>query len=280
MKKILLLIASLFLFQINGSLRSAAGNEKSGNEIIEELIESALSEKGNYREDTNMVVQVFIRACIVGRVEQVENIIRMCRKNDRLLVQLVGFKNYNTLHDTASRKGFHKIVEMLKEASKNTEHLYESQPYLMKMVFEKNIREINIALVSGSNVYEVDDISGINSLQAASLVGEEAIVEMFLSHSKAGIDHQSYHKQTALSMAAVFGHNKIVKMLLNYGANSEISDFFKRTPLLNATLIGNRAVMKILLDSGANKNAKDTHGKTSLDYVIEGYHQNNVDLFR
>ena len=57
---------------------------------------------------------------------------------------------------------------------------------------------------------------------------------------------------TALWWAAEKGHEAVVKLLLENGANVEFKDrYHDRTPLLLAAGNGHEAVMKLLLEKGA-----------------------------
>ena len=57
---------------------------------------------------------------------------------------------------------------------------------------------------------------------------------------------------TALHRAAFKGHNEVVKLLLDGGADPETADSFGNTPLLLATISHEEGVIKLLLDAGVS----------------------------
>jgi ankyrin repeat protein len=56
-----------------------------------------------------------------------------------------------------------------------------------------------------------------------------------------------------LLRAAQEGHEAVVKLLLERGAQVEVTDRYGRTPLLWAIEKGHEAVVKLLLEKGAKK---------------------------
>jgi len=53
----------------------------------------------------------------------------------------------------------------------------------------------------------------------------------------------------------------MMKMLLDFGADTEIADYEGRTPVFRAK---NNSTLSLLMDNGANIDAKDEDGKTAL----------------
>ncbi len=70
-------------------------------------------------------------------------------------------------------------------------------------------------------------------------------------------------------MAAVFkGHKQAVLLLLEQGADPNISDENKATALQMAALFNHNDIAAYLLRFGADVNAKDFRGNKALDYAI------------
>ncbi|KZL78694.1 multiple ankyrin repeats single KH domain (pfs domain-containing protein) [Colletotrichum tofieldiae] len=82
-----------------------------------------------------------------------------------------------------------------------------------------------------------------NALQAASLIG---------------------HKETPLVTASYRGHLKVVKLLLEKGANIKIKDIDGWTPLNAASSKGHLEVVKLLLEKGADITVTNESGWTPL----------------
>jgi hypothetical protein len=69
---------------------------------------------------------------------------------------------------------------------------------------------------------------------------------------------------THLMIASYYGHNAVVKLLLDKGAETEAKDVCGCTPLLWAAHNGHKIVVKLLLDKGADVEAKNGYGRTPL----------------
>ena len=90
-------------------------------------------------------------------------------------------------------------------------------------------------------------------LMVASYFGHEAVVKLLLEKG-AEVDSESDNGQTPLSWAAGDGHEAVVKLLLEKGAKLETKDEeYGRTPLSWAARNGHEAVVKLLLEKGAKK---------------------------
>jgi uncharacterized protein len=72
---------------------------------------------------------------------------------------------------------------------------------------------------------------------------------------------------TPLTLAAFEGRVKIVKYLLDVGADPNYSASNGWTPLIAAANDGRKRVVEILLDAGANPNLADANGKTALHHL-------------
>ncbi|KAI5460980.1 hypothetical protein BGZ63DRAFT_455093 [Mariannaea sp. PMI_226] len=83
---------------------------------------------------------------------------------------------------------------------------------------------------------------------------------------------------TDLMVASHYGHDAIVKLLLDKGANIEAVDKYKETPLSWAIENGHEAIVKLLLEKGANIEVMDNHDRTLLYRAIENGHEAIVKL--
>lgn len=77
---------------------------------------------------------------------------------------------------------------------------------------------------------------------------------------------------TPLSMAVYNGSNDIVRVLIDNGANPNISDSadvgINASPLHWAVDKNNKEIIRILLDAGADANLKDRYGSSPLYWVV------------
>ena len=67
------------------------------------------------------------------------------------------------------------------------------------------------------------------------------------------MDSKGYYGRTPLSGAVERGHEAVVKLLLEKGADVKSMDGVGETPLSRAAWNGHKAVMKLLLKKGAEK---------------------------
>jgi ankyrin repeat protein len=79
-------------------------------------------------------------------------------------------------------------------------------------------------------------------------------------------------KAAPIQSAAAGGHFKIVKMLLEHGADPNVREQEGYTPLHAAAQNGDEEMIRILLYGGADLTIKSNNGKTPLDLAMEADH--------
>ncbi len=67
-----------------------------------------------------------------------------------------------------------------------------------------------------------------------------------------------------LGLAARYGHVEVVEMLIDQGADVNISNITGWTPFLKAALGGHVGIMKMLLAKGADPRATNKKGQNAL----------------
>ncbi len=77
---------------------------------------------------------------------------------------------------------------------------------------------------------------------------------------------------TALMKAALWKHPKVVRHLLDAGANVNAKTQGGGTALNNAVIGGSLGIVKMLLDAGAEVNARSFQQATALNYAKEQRH--------
>jgi hypothetical protein len=107
------------------------------------------------------------------------------------------------------------------------------------------------------------DNNGCTALHFAAKRGHEAVVQLLLDKG-ADIKAKDKPGQTALHFAVTGGHEAVVQLLLNKGADINAKDNNGKTVLHRAAFGGHEAVVRLLVDSGADVKAKDNNGKTAL----------------
>ena len=107
------------------------------------------------------------------------------------------------------------------------------------------------------------DSQGTTALMWACMGGHETVVRLLLEKG-ANIEAKDQDQQTALLIAAEGGYESVVRLLLEKGANIEAKDGLQQTALSTAAYFGHEAVVRLLLEKGANTEAKDQSGTTAL----------------
>lgn len=111
-----------------------------------------------------------------------------------------------------------------------------------------------------------------SALHAASKIGHERIVRMLLNKG-ADVNAKTL-SETALYTASENGHERIVQILLEKGADVDAKGSYSVTPLYIASYRGYDGIVKMLLEKGADVNIKGglfttaLHAASTRGYVI------------
>ena len=105
---------------------------------------------------------------------------------------------------------------------------------------------------------------------------EEAMI--VLLKNKYNLNSEDTYARTPLSYAAANGHEAVVKLLLEKEAAVETADRYGQTPLLYAAAKGHETVVKLLLEKEAAVETADRSGQTPLLYAATRGHEAVVKL--
>jgi ankyrin repeat protein len=127
---------------------------------------------------------------------------------------------------------------------------------------------------------ELEDSGGRTLLSWAAGKGHEAVVKLLLDNGADLETKDTTYGQTPLWWATEMGYEPVVKLLLDKGAELETKDTtYGQTPLWWAAERGHSAVVKLLLDKGAELETKDTrYGQTPLWWATQRGHEAVVKL--
>jgi ankyrin repeat protein len=121
------------------------------------------------------------------------------------------------------------------------------------------------------NTYSVD---GFQPLGLACYFGHFETAEYLV---KAGAPINSVSRNVLrvapIQSAAAGGHLKIVKMLLDHGADPNITEQGGFTPLHAAAENGDVEMIRLLLFGGADLTLKSDNGKTAMDVAMDAGHE-------
>jgi ankyrin repeat protein len=113
------------------------------------------------------------------------------------------------------------------------------------------------------------DEAGRTALSWASELGHDKILQMLLDRG-ADVNVEGGHYGSALQAASAGGHNKVVQMLLDRGADVNVHGDYYRSALQAASAGGHEKVVQMLLDRGADVNAQGGEYGSALQAAIVG----------
>jgi len=115
---------------------------------------------------------------------------------------------------------------------------------------------------------------GFQPLGLASFFGHYDVAE-YLVKAGASINSKSHNglKAAPIQSAAAGGHRKIVRMLLEHGADPNIREQGGYTPLHAAAQNGDAETIRALLYGGADLTLTSHDGKSALDLAMEAGHE-------
>ncbi|KAH0562061.1 hypothetical protein GP486_003233 [Trichoglossum hirsutum] len=114
-------------------------------------------------------------------------------------------------------------------------------------------------------------------VEALNQYNETKALEILHDKAKANvIGNRSL--DSILMIASIRGYEKVVRRLLEQGANVNAKDRYGYTALHWTAMNGNEAVLKLLLEQGANADAKGENGETALHCAIKSEREALVKL--
>lgn len=179
----------------------------------------------------------------------------------------------------ASTSGKTQIVKYLISKGANVRvKLKDGETTLIQSAQSDDNQEIVEALLKAGVEVDVQTKKGLTALMRFAWMGQSAAVKSLLD-ARADTKIRDKSGWTAFYFAVSHGNDeKIVKYLLNAGANPNEKDSKGQTPLMWIGW-GERAEnFKALIAVGADVNAKDNHGRTPLMISSSRFFQNEVKL--
>lgn len=133
-----------------------------------------------------------------------------------------------------------------------------------------------VAVLCGIQAY------GMDIFQAAEQGNVRVIKRLIAAQPKEQRENYVNQKDglgiTPLCMATMYGHKKVVQVLINADADIELQDDSGRTPLHIASLYGNVKIAQALIAAGANLRITTSNGYTPKETAHILGHRLIVDL--
>ncbi len=197
-------------------------------------------------------------------------------------------KDGKNAFDLASEKGHENLVQMLMDWAEEDEKADKRNRALMEAVDKGRLEDVRKILAEGGNVNALADYpSGEHSeglvtpLMLASRAGHEEIVRLLLEK---GADPNIFGSivpadgVTALMWAAEEGHLAVARLLADNGANIDACDSEGATPLNIAAAWGRVTLVKLLLERGAPIDSKDRYCTPPIFRAAANGHADVLEL--
>ncbi len=156
-----------------------------------------------------------------------------------------------------------KIIQYAVEQSIESMIEQQDRPALQRAVESGQEQQVRDILKQNLDVNERAE-AGWTALLYAAAQGYPRIMRLLLD-AGANIDMGNVLGLTPLIYGAQYKNVDVCKLLLEYGANPNLQDVYGMTALMVATLVGSAEVAEMLLKAGANTNIKDCNEMTALD---------------
>ncbi|CAJ1083220.1 histone-lysine N-methyltransferase EHMT2 isoform X1 [Xyrichtys novacula] len=142
---------------------------------------------------------------------------------------------------------------------------------LLEAIINNHIEVAHYLVQNGACVYHVEE-DGYTGLHHAAKLGNLEIVKMLLETGQVDVNAQDSGGWTPIIWAAEHKHVKVIRALLNRGADVTINDKELNVCLHWAAYAGNVDIAELVLNAGCSLTSVNVHGDTPLHIAArEGY---------
>lgn len=117
-------------------------------------------------------------------------------------------------------------------------------------------------------------IDSSDAILMAAAAGHDDIVKLFIEYG-ANIENEDATGQTALALAVSAGYEDVVETLVYDGADVNKTDINGELPIVTAAKNGSLPIVKLLVQGGANTSKKNKYGWTALE-AAESFDHDDV----
>lgn len=158
-----------------------------------------------------------------------------------------------------------------------------SQPKIMKLLIQHGVK-LDVSTAMGLSALDMALKRYYDADEDEYKLRARKVVRRMV---KGGVDvnHLNDYGLSGFAQAAAQGDVEMVELMLQHGAKIDAtgkgaSNLFGATPLMLAVEKGHERMVTLLLQKGANKTAKDSLGKNALDYATKNGHANIMALLK
>jgi len=209
------------------------------------------------------------------------NTVRLLLEHSRVaeFIDLADYHGGFTPLHAAIRNGFSGLVQVLLGAGANV--LAVDTQGLSYLYFAENRQEIIQMLADHPNSLELFNLvncAGHAPLATAVLVSSDEIVQLLIESHPADFLSVDGHALKAFILACLFGRAAIVGSFLDKDTNFlDLQVTEGKTALILAAEHGHEELVKLLVERGADRHVRDNRRLIALEWAYEK-HQKNSDL--
>ncbi|XP_043472714.1 ankyrin repeat and KH domain-containing protein mask-like [Leptopilina heterotoma] len=175
---------------------------------------------------------------------------------------------FNTTFNLCRHDMWKYLVTSLSKISAKT---YFKERQLHFSIRTGQVETVKAIVNEPSNEYESDTFARKLAVYIAVESGSEEILEILLNANYPVTD-SLFNFISPLHLAATFEHPRLVKLLLDAGADVNLqTEDYHRTPLHFAATAAQPAVVKFLLKNGADPSITSKRGESPLETALKVY---------
>ena len=177
----------------------------------------------------------------------------------------------------SAERGDKAVLQKLLDAGVDINYESENMTPLTAAIMHNHVDIVCTLLDKGADP-EFSAEHGRTPLIQAAKGGWDTIVHLLLEQGVA-VDGKSFRRTTtALSEAALHGHESAARLLADRGANIEFTNPEGQTPLTLAIQGRHEGLVRMLLFMGADTEQRDNRNTTPLMYAIRTFNTASVEI--
>jgi uncharacterized protein len=150
----------------------------------------------------------------------------------------------------------------------------DGMPGLVLAVRDGSFKVVDLLLAQNKTQIEIRTKQDESALMMAALNGHEQLVRTLIAKG-ADVNKTGW---TPLHYAATNGHLNVIKLLLDRSAYIDAESPNKSTPLMMAALYGTVEAVTLLIKEGADILLQNELGLSALDFAKRGNRSDTIDL--
>lgn len=159
-----------------------------------------------------------------------------------------------------------------------TSNSFAQQKSIFDVARSGTLHEIEVLYKENKNCINEINEYGFSPLILACYKGNSEVAK-FLIQKKSTLDYVS-DEGTALMAAVVRGKNELVKLLLENGANPNLTNLEGTTALMYAAQFKNIELAKLLLQHKADKTIVNKDQKTAFEFAVFSNNDEIINLLK